>query len=188
MALWPSWSPLVRSAGPLPHSRRTWCILGDPPRSGQPRRRTKSHATVGQELHWAHRPTEARLPADETGKQANAPAGGPTQPGRSRLRRKRPRGSPSRGRPSCVAARKSACGPLAVTSRLALGEAVLGLQQPTNHQQHAHQVIERLAGGLPVRIGDRPDQQRMGLAMLLRGNPPRVRHPRPLCQAALRAL
>jgi hypothetical protein len=41
MALWPSWPPPVRSAGPLPHSRRTWCILGDPARSGQPRMRTK---------------------------------------------------------------------------------------------------------------------------------------------------
>jgi hypothetical protein len=38
---------------------------------------------------------------------------------------------------------------------LALGEALLGLQQPTKHQQLAHQVIQGLAGGLPVRIGDR---------------------------------
>ena len=30
------------------------------------------------------------------------------------------------------------------------------------------------AGSLPVRIGDRPDQQRVGLTMLLRGHPPRV--------------
>ena len=45
-----------------------------------------------------------------------------------------------------------------------------------HHRQLAHQVVQGLAGGLPVRIGDRPDQQRVGLAMLLRGHPPRVRH------------
>jgi hypothetical protein len=39
-----------------------------------------------------------------------------------------------------------------------------------------------LAGRLPIRIGDRPDQQRVGLAMFLRGHPPRVRHPRPLAK------
>jgi hypothetical protein len=35
-----------------------------------------------------------------------------------------------------------------VGPRLAPGEALLGLQQPT-HQQLAHQVIESLAGGSP---------------------------------------
>src|SRR5215218_1062058 len=34
-------------------------------------------------------------------------------------------------------------------ARLAPGEALLGLQQPTHHQQLAHQVIECLAGGSP---------------------------------------
>ena len=66
-----------------------------------------------------------------------------------------------------------------VGPRLAPGEALLGLQQPTHYQQLARQVVEGLAGGLLVRIGDHPDQQRMSLAMLLRGHPPRVRHPRP---------
>ena len=66
----------------------------------------------------------------------------------------------------------------------ALGQALLGLQQPTNHQQLAHQVIQGLASGLPVWIGDRPDQERVGLAVLLRGHPPRVRHPRPLAKLA----
>ena len=47
-----------------------------------------------------------------------------------------------------------------------------------------HQVIEGLAGDLPVWIGDRPDQERVGLAVLLRGHPPRVRHPRPLAKLA----
>jgi hypothetical protein len=68
--------------------------------------------------------------------------------------------------------------------RLPLGEAVLGLQQPTNHQQPAHQVVQGLAGGVPVWVGDHPDQQRVGLAMLLRGHPSRVRHPRPLAKLA----
>lgn len=40
-------------------------------------------------------------------------------------------------------------GTSAVTSRLALGEPLLGLQQPIHHQQLAHQVIESLAGGSP---------------------------------------
>src|SRR5918993_475534 len=75
--------------------------------------------------------------------------------------------------------RRSACGPSAVTSRRALGEALLGLQQPTNHHQLAHQVVQGLFGSLPVRIGDRLDQQRVSLPMLLRGHPPRVRHPPP---------
>ena len=55
---------------------------------------------------------------------------------------------------------KSACRPSAVTSRRALRETLLGLQQPMQHHQLAHQVVQGLAGGLPVRIGDRPDQQR----------------------------
>jgi hypothetical protein len=76
MALWPSWPPLVRSAGPLPHSRRTWCILGDPARSGQPRRRSKSHATVGQELHEAHR--RAGRDLHRTG--LGSPVGWPVRP------------------------------------------------------------------------------------------------------------
>src|SRR5215211_9028779 len=71
---------------------------------------------------------------------------------------------------------------LRLGDRLARGEALLGLQQPTHHHQLAHQVVQGLAGGLPVRIGDRPDQQRVGLTMLLRGHPPRVRHPRPLAK------
>jgi hypothetical protein len=36
--------------------------------------------------------------------------------------------------------------------RRALGEALLGLQQPIHHQQLAHQLVEGLTGGLPVRI------------------------------------
>jgi hypothetical protein len=56
-------------------------------------------------------------------------------------------------------------------------EALLGLQQPMNHQQLAHQLVQGLAGGLPVRIADRLDQQRVRLALLLRGHPPGVRHP-----------
>ena len=51
---------------------------------------------------------------------------------------------------------KERYGSSAVTSRLALGEALLGLQQPMHHQQLAHQVIQGLASGLPVRIADRP--------------------------------
>ena len=85
----------------------------------------------------------------------------------------------------CTSTTRSAERPSAVTSaplRLTLGEMLLGLQEPMHHDQLAHQVVEGLAGGLPVRIGDRPDQQRVGLAMLLRGHPPRVRHPRPLAK------
>jgi hypothetical protein len=49
------------------------------------------------------------------------------------------------------------------SSRLALGEAFLGLQQPMHHQQLAQQVVQGLAGGSPVRIGHRPGEERMGL-------------------------
>jgi hypothetical protein len=45
-----------------------------------------------------------------------------------------------------------------------------------HHHQLAHQVAQGLAGGLPVRVGDRPDQQRVGLAMLLKGHPPALVH------------
>jgi hypothetical protein len=45
-------------------------------------------------------------------------------------------------------------------ARLALGEALLGLQQLVDHQQFAQQLVEGLTGGLPVRIADRLDQQR----------------------------
>jgi hypothetical protein len=64
-------------------------------------------------------PAWPALPA----KQANAPG----------------RGS-DRGRPHPKAPnnRNSALGLSAVTSRLALGEALLGLQQPMHHQQLAH--------------------------------------------------
>src|SRR5512132_1991035 len=82
----------------------------------------------------------------------------------------------------CTSTRRSAGRPSGVTSRCALREAVLGLQEPMQHDQLAHQVVEGLAGGLPVRIGDRPDQQRVGLTLPLRGHPPRVRHPRPLAK------
>ena len=82
----------------------------------------------------------------------------------------------------CTSTSRSAERPSGVTSRLALREAVLGLQEPMQHDQLAHQVVQGLAGGLPVRIGDRPDQQRVGLAVLLRGHPPRVRHPRLLAK------
>jgi hypothetical protein len=34
--------------------------------------------------------------------------------------------------------------------------AVLGLQQPTNHQQHAHQVIERQLGSPALKLLDWP--------------------------------
>jgi hypothetical protein len=54
-----------------------------------------------------------------------------------------------------------------VGRRFALGEALLGLQQPVHHQQLAHQVVEGCAGGLPVRVADRLDQQRVRLALLL---------------------
>jgi hypothetical protein len=67
-----------------------------------------------------------------------------------------------------------------VCSPLALGEALLGLQQPMHHQQLAHQVIEGLAGSLPVRIADRPGEERMGLLSLLSSHAPWVCHPRPL--------
>jgi hypothetical protein len=46
---------------------------------------------------------------------------------------------------------------------LPLGETFLGLQQPVHHQQLAHQVVQGLAGGSPVRIADRPGQERVGL-------------------------
>ena len=52
--------------------------------------------------------------------------------------------------------RKNTYGPSGVTAPRTRGEALLGLQQPTHHHQLAHQVIQGLAGGLPVRIGDRP--------------------------------
>jgi hypothetical protein len=50
-----------------------------------------------------------------------------------------------------------------------LGEALLGLQQPMHHQQLAHQLLEGLAAGLPVRIAGRLDQQRMRFDVILRG-------------------
>jgi hypothetical protein len=46
-----------------------------------------------------------------------------------------------------------------------------------HHQQLAHQVIEGLAGGFPVRIGQRPGKEGMGLLALLRSHPPRVFYP-----------
>jgi hypothetical protein len=61
----------------------------------------------------------------------------------------------------------NAYGPAAVTSRLVLGEVFFGLQQPVNHQQLAHQVVQGLACGLPVRIADCLDQQGVGLLMTL---------------------
>ena len=39
--LWPSWSPLVRSAGSAAAQLATWCSLDDPAHSGQPCMRTK---------------------------------------------------------------------------------------------------------------------------------------------------
>src|SRR4029453_2692942 len=59
---------------------------------------------------------------------------------------------------------------------LPLGETLLGLQQPMHHQQLAHQVIQGLAGGPPVRIRQRPSKKRVGLLALLRRHPPRVGH------------
>jgi hypothetical protein len=62
-------------------------------------------------------PAWPALPA----KQANAPGRDATE-----------------GVPKTPNNRKSALGPSAVTSWLALGEALLGLQQPMHHQQLAH--------------------------------------------------
>jgi hypothetical protein len=144
---------------PMHRARQPGWLAGEPPEpTGQPK-----HA----------------LPAGETGKQANAPAGGPTQPGRSRLRRKRPRVFQP-GRLRRVALEKR-CRPSFVTPTLALVEALLGLQQPMRYQQPAQQVIQGLAGGSPLRIAERPSQERIGSLSLLRGHPPRVLHPpRPL--------
>jgi hypothetical protein len=180
MALWPSWPPLVRSAGPLPHSRRTWCILGDPARSGQPRRRSKSHATVGQELHEAHRRAGRDLHRTGLGSPVGWPVRPPEPTGQlkhafPRMRpanRRTPRpvdrpsrgvrasdangpGSSSRGRLRRVALEKR-CRPSSVTSRLALGEALLGLQQPVHHQQLAQQVIQGLHRTAELAGASRP--------------------------------
>jgi hypothetical protein len=46
--LWPSWSPLVRSAGPAAARLANMGILGDPPRSGQPCLRTKLIPRLGK--------------------------------------------------------------------------------------------------------------------------------------------
>jgi len=72
--------------------------------------------------------------------------------------------------------------PLPPGSRL--GRRSSAPQQPLHHQQLVHQVIEGPAGGLPVGIGDRFDQQRVGLAMLLRGYPPRSAILAPLAKLA----
>jgi len=58
------------------------------------------------------------------------------------------------------------------------------LLQPVRHQQLAHQVVEGLAGGLPVRIAQRPSEKRVGLLSLLRQHPPRAGHPRPCIDAS----
>jgi len=65
-----------------------------------------------------------------------------------------------------------------VGSSLALGEALLGLQQPMHHQQLAHQIIEGLAGGPPVGIADRPSKERVGRAGSGQGAARRRRPPR----------
>jgi hypothetical protein len=45
-----------------------------------------------------------------------------------------------------------------------------------HHQQLAYQVIQGLAGGSPVRIGQCPGEKRVSLLSLLRVHPPRILH------------
>jgi hypothetical protein len=83
---------------------------------------------------------------------------------------------------------KNAYGSSAVTPRLMLGEAFLGLQQPMHHQQLAHQVVEawlavRQFGSLTALVrsawacSDSSGAIRRGSAMFLA---PRSTHPAPL--------
>jgi hypothetical protein len=94
------------------------------------------------------------------------------------VRAGRPPGRSREGLPVLSLGRSKDASASSGCSPLALGEALLGLQQ---HQQHAHQVIERLAGGLPVRIADRSGKERVGLLALLRvirAGPPSPSPPR----------
>jgi hypothetical protein len=49
--LWPSWSPVVRSAGPAAARLANMGILDDPLRSGQPCLRTKADPAIGAKLY-----------------------------------------------------------------------------------------------------------------------------------------
>jgi hypothetical protein len=110
-----------------------------------------------------HRPTnERQRRCRRYGRATNTPAEGRHRPARP--------GCLRYGTAYCASTRstgKNAYGSLAVTSRPALGEALLGLQQPMHHQQLAHQVIQGLAGGSPVRIAQRPGKEHMSLLLLL---------------------
>src|SRR5215213_9901465 len=64
---------------------------------------------------------------------------------------------------------------LGVTRR---GQALLGLQQPVQDQQPAHQLVQGVAGHSPVRMVGGLGEKRVGLGLLLKTHPVRV-HPRP---------
>jgi hypothetical protein len=62
--------------------------------------------------------------------------------------------------------------PSGVTSARTLAgvcEALLGLQQPVNHQQLTHQVVDGLAGRFASWVAQRPSEKRVGLLSLLGG-------------------
>jgi hypothetical protein len=175
----------------LPHDSGEQVQLGDPDvpvnRAGVPKLHPANDANCTRE-NWesqgwrgvTRRPSRDRLageppllrpPAnrstaatpDVTGKQADAPG----------------RGS-DRGRPHPLHQKerlRAVRGYIGFVAWLPLGKILLGLQQPTNYQQLAHQLVEGLAGGAPVRIPQRPSEEHTGSLLFLRRHPPRFGHP-----------